>query len=400
MYPPYTAGWTSLLTAFPGRVLVVSNSAGSAKDRGGIGAEALSLSLNAPVLAHRQPKPACAGDVVAYYEGRLGPPRTRRDLVTATAVAAAQEEDSATDDLLNTWRWTVERGPLCGPLVKRDGRSLEQRMVAAQHRRDEPANQPKYEDEPVKVDAEPVVVKHVPSAEEPEPLRILVVGDRKFTDVLLARRLALYPAVDRVLAVQTTSLPQQNDVRSLRRFEDWLAGPQLAPPTETDAPAANWEAFVRPEEVVVDTTPRGWAALNPIVRVRYAWSQWTATTPGVTWHPRTWQPKPLFVAFVNASMRGAHIAGIYLAKAGHWTWVRLRILTARAVKWVKEERVRRAAQAKQREEEAKLVAAREAEREAEATARGNRAHEEGRLVTEAPAAPLRVQPASTPPVAT
>lgn len=384
-------------------MLIVSNSAGSAKDRGGIGAEALSLSLTAPVLAHRQPKPACAHDVVAYFEGRLGPPRTRRDLVTATAAAAAQTEDEATDDLLEKWWWSVERGPLCGPLVKREGRSLEQRMVAAQHRRDEPADQPKYDDEPAKAEAVEMadtaeVVKEIPTADEPEPLRILVVGDRKFTDVLLARRLGLYSGVDRVLALQTTALPQPDDVKLLRRFENWLAGPQLA--QSMDSPAANWESFIRPEKVIIDTTPRGLAALNPAARARYAWGQWTADVPAVTWNPRTWQPKPLFVSSVEATGRGLRIAGYYLSEAGRWTWKQTKVLATRGVEKVKEGHIRRTAEAERRKEEARLAATKEAQRDAEATARGNRAEQAGQLVTETPAAPLRVQPATTPPIST
>lgn len=43
VYPPYQPGWDALLTAFPpGRVLIVSNSAGTPKDPSGIAVSASS----------------------------------------------------------------------------------------------------------------------------------------------------------------------------------------------------------------------------------------------------------------------------------------------------------------------------------------------------------------------
>jgi hypothetical protein len=73
-----------------------------------------------------------------------------------------------------------------------------------------------------------------PTTEPPTPYRtplanprLLVIGDRLATDVLLARRLAKYyrhsPATPTVLSIVTTSLFQKSDVRILRWMEEsWL----------------------------------------------------------------------------------------------------------------------------------------------------------------------------------
>lgn len=62
-----------------------------------------------------------------------------------------------------------------------------------------------------------------------EPLNILVVGDRQFTDTLLAHRLSLHfpqveaGAIPRALSIHTTMLPKPADVRALRWLENFLA---------------------------------------------------------------------------------------------------------------------------------------------------------------------------------
>lgn len=349
--PAYTQAWSTLLSTFPGRVLMVSNSAGSAKDRGGIGAEALSMSLTVPVLAHRQPKPACGEDILAYFSGRLGPPRLTRDRQNGTAALAEVEEEVAEAELLEKWRWRVEEGPLCGNLIgsSASGKggyksTLEERMVAAQYKVPPPgaegdsavqaalktksraaAKEEKAEEiEEIEEDEitgnAPVPGTARGAAADKSALRVLVVGDRLFTDVLLARRLEKYGV--RALAVQTTALPMPNDVRLLRRFEEWLSGRAMSPQ------APMWARYViedapKPAPTAV---PRGLERLNPLVQAQAAWERWTAGTPAVQLDPRsgTWKPKPIFVAAMRAAGRGLRVLSHYARLGGKWSWVRIR----------------------------------------------------------------------------
>lgn len=314
VYPPFAPGWEAAKRAFPGRTLIVSNSAGSSKDRGGIGAEALSISLQAPVLAHRRPKPACAADVIDFFKGRL-PLRTGRQLSPAIHTAQ-REEDEAEDLLLQRWRWEVEHGPLCGQLHRpyRDNDDLEAKMVAAQHagpdRYDAEVEQPeKAEDEQAlsagreartSAHDNEVEKQHqreareaglkLPATHDEEPLRVLVVGDRKFTDVLLARRLALYPDVV-TLSIQNTAIPQPKDVRFLRRFEDWLAGPK------DDPAGAPWEGYIR-----VDPPPPPPPTLAVRLSPKYILAE---PGPPVIWYnPRTWRWRPILASTLTGLGHG------------------------------------------------------------------------------------------------
>lgn len=314
---------------------MVSNSAGSSKDRGGIGAEALSMSLGVPVLAHRQPKPACAPDVLAYFAGRLGPPRLTRDLEPLLR-AAAVEEESAEAELLSKWRWSVEKGPLCGAMPRG---TLEERMVAAQYRIPPPTygaeetaavhaamgtkgRAEMQEDADTKQGEKNLPVPGTASGADvdKDALRILVVGDRQFTDVLLARRLELYDNVY-ARAVLTTALPQPNDVRLLRRLENWLSSGLLS------LSGASFQRFVHIDAPPPPSSaPAGLARLNPVAQVRAAWDRWTAGVPRLQLDPRTgtWKPKPLFVAAMRAAGRGLSVLAMYGRRGLAWVWAHVR----------------------------------------------------------------------------
>jgi phosphatidylglycerophosphatase GEP4 len=343
---------------------MVSNSAGSAKDRGGIGAEALSMSLHVPVLAHRQPKPACAPDIVAYFAGRLGAPKLTRDRVPALAHAEVEEE-AAEAELLAKWRWSVEEGPLAGRLLQG---TLEERMVAAQYRVPPPGTEwDAGIDAAMETKSRAEMQREVKDEREELPetegeaLRVLVVGDRQFTDVLLARRLELYGVA--ATAVLTTALPQPADVRPLRRLEAYLA------PGDT-AQARSLASFVRIDPPPPPSSqPAGLARLNPAVQARAAWAAWTADTPAVQLDPRsgTWRPKPLFVAAVRGLGAGMRVLGRYVRAGGAWAWVHVRRGAGRG--WA-------ATKAKAGEMRAEYTARREAAREAklaEATANADAA---------------------------
>lgn len=321
LFAPYTNAWAKLRETFPGRVLMVSNSAGSSKDRGGIGAEALSMSLQVPVLAHRQPKPACAADIVAYFAGRLGPPKLTRDKVPETHTEV--QEDAAEQELVDKWRWSAEEGPLIGKPLQG---TLEERMVAAQYRVPASGSEGPATDAAMKIQSTAEIQSKSKTRKreeakpetQDEPLRIVVVGDRQFTDVLLARRLEKKGV--EASAILTTDLPYPNDVRLLRKLENYLA------PGDT-AQVDRLTSFVHldpPEPPSLK--PTGLERLNPIAQIRSAWAEWTQDTPKVELDPRsgTWKPKPLFVAAVRGLGVGLQVLSIYARRGGAWAWVHIR----------------------------------------------------------------------------
>ncbi|KAJ2698461.1 hypothetical protein H4R19_005595, partial [Coemansia spiralis] len=70
IHPPFARAWRECRAAFPGDgVLIVSNSAGTADDRGARAAAAVEQALGAPVLRHREKKPRCGPEILA----RLAP---------------------------------------------------------------------------------------------------------------------------------------------------------------------------------------------------------------------------------------------------------------------------------------------------------------------------------------
>ncbi|WOO78428.1 Phosphatidylglycerophosphatase GEP4, mitochondrial [Vanrija pseudolonga] len=328
LYPPYTPAWRTLLSAFPpGRVLVVSNSSGSAKDRGGIGAEALTLALGTPVLNHAAPKPACSADIVAYFAGRLGKPRTTRSELLRPLRRVQRAEDEAEGVLLGKWRDEVENGPLCGG--ERDPISPPR-----------PEKLPPPEEEPAPT-APPAT---------PSPLRLLVVGDRLFTDTLLARRLDKYlPAPGSVLSIQTTDLPQPNDVRPLRALEERLTRGATTPFGE------QYSRFVRVDPPLPVVPPPTLAErLNPMQLLEDG-------GPPITWHPRSWRCRPVTAVLLRTLGRGLRVAtlsvGIVAVQLARGLRAASLWAQARCTKWNAQ---RRAAAQAQAEAEAEAKAAEEA----------------------------------------
>ena len=89
--------------------------------------------------------------------------------------------------------------------------------------------------------------------------KILVIGDRLFTDIVLADRLSrllpynppsssasLASAIPSVLSIYTTSLPQPNDVRPLRWLESTLSRGQVK------SGSTDWSRFVNENTTVND----------------------------------------------------------------------------------------------------------------------------------------------------
>lgn len=153
-----------------------------------------------PVLLHSRKKPGCAVQIVDYLEGRLavsGPARVEAASADLSELSAAPSD--------------MQTPLLGGHAVPR----LQDEEVHPGPLADRQLERPN-------ADA-------VPPRLEREPLRILVVGDRLATDVLLARRLARSlpvppkSAIPAVLSVVTTTLFEARDVRPLRWLESrWL----------------------------------------------------------------------------------------------------------------------------------------------------------------------------------
>ncbi|QRV97864.1 phosphatidylglycerophosphatase GEP4, mitochondrial [Ceratobasidium sp. AG-Ba] len=161
--------WARCKSTFgPSNVLVVSNSAGTEDDPLGIQAESLSFNLGVPVLRHSKKKPACAGEILGYF---------RR---------------------LSIFQSSTPPHP----------------VLETPHPRDNPdppsLNEPPDPDSIMSVPALPLCPS-VPLAPAP---RLLVIGDRLMTDVLLASSLG--PSH---LGIWTTRLWSRPDVPLIRAFE-------------------------------------------------------------------------------------------------------------------------------------------------------------------------------------
>lgn len=167
-------------------------------------AESVSRALGVPVLLHAQPKPGCAGDIVAYFAGR--------------APVHAVGRPPRVGELAEGWE--VIEGPVevdeKGMREETDGR--ETLLGRKATRKVVPRTLP-----PPSTPADPPTRQRTPLAHP----RLLVIGDRLATDVLLARRLAAHyrnlSPQPSVLSIVTTSLFQKSDVRTLRWLESsWL----------------------------------------------------------------------------------------------------------------------------------------------------------------------------------
>ncbi|OCF38596.1 hypothetical protein I317_07624 [Kwoniella heveanensis CBS 569] len=338
-YIPSVPTWDDLLETFrPGRVLVVSNSAGTKKDPGGIAAESVSLSLRAPVLLHNQPKPGCSRSIVQYFTGQLGEPTTRRKEIRESAKQVWREEKEDEQALWARWEGEVD-GPLLGQLgadlhlSKMKGRegdkdaTLEKRVSKSGASSDSGVSAARVSESTSK------------GKEQVDDLRILVIGDRLFTDTLLAHRLSLYlpkpkhksnnsasqpetttashsSSLPSVLSIHTTALPQPKDVRLLRWVEEKLTRGQLRARPDPNATGGGSERLDLSRFVLAEpeTSPEGNSTSNSIVAKRsllsgrFAWMRWftpsrwqelDATTPPLTYHPRSWKPLPITIALTK-----------------------------------------------------------------------------------------------------
>ncbi|ODN84152.1 hypothetical protein L202_00157 [Cryptococcus amylolentus CBS 6039] len=320
IWQPYETAWKDLLATFDrGRVLVVSNSAGTSKDPGGIAAEAVSLHLRAPVLLHATPKPGCSKNILSYFDGKLGKPHTLRHDIASAGLKLLEEEKL---DEAIVWERLAKQleGPLLGaaPTNGHEEKSEGKKVVEG--------GVDGFKTSPSQESIQPQIVKQTPS---PEELRILVIGDRLFTDTLLADRLSrrLRPSsskdtiphpLPRVLSIYTTSLPKPQDVRPLRWLEEKLSKGQ----TQGD-----FSRFILSEKVntaALDVSE----AIKPSRLAALRWltpAKWREIeVPPMTWHPRTWKLVPVAAAFGGLTGTVARILWTQGKRGASLTWTKAR----------------------------------------------------------------------------
>jgi len=287
-------------------------------------AEAVSLSLSAPILIHPRPKPGCSKTVLSYFKGELGQPTTLRGQLRSRASKLKEEEEGDEDIVVGKWKDEIN-GPILGPLIGRDGTPIhqddrEKRDLSGD--KDEELGGRMRERQHDTTTPNPGTATSVPTTEEVEPvstmgtiekedLRILVIGDRMFTDTLLANRLSkLLPTpssptpssptspspatlLPSVLSIHTTLLLQPSDVRLLRWIEELLTRGRVR-----EGPI-DWARYTRTIAAPALPVALSWKErINPF-----------RDTPPLTWSPKTWRPKPL--------LAGTGLGLVYLSK-GLW----------------------------------------------------------------------------------
>jgi hypothetical protein len=189
-------------------------------------AESVSRKLGVPILIHPQPKPGCAQEIISYFQGDTpidsisSKKRVRllgKDLERTVVRTIAEDYDGS----LSEGETLLGRRPTIDRVVdvKGKGKATD------------------YEAETTRAQ---------------EPLKILVVGDRLATDVLLARRLDKFLSrsassqnggLPPTLSIITTRLFKQQDVRILRWIENRWArlGRRTASVGSSRQP---WETFL------------------------------------------------------------------------------------------------------------------------------------------------------------
>ncbi|KAG8762516.1 hypothetical protein FRC11_009121 [Ceratobasidium sp. 423] len=168
--------WSRCKSAFGKRnILVVSNSAGTSDDPLGIQAESLAYHLGVPVFRHKYKKPACGEEIFQYFRHKQAPSPLKLS-ESAQLGSGPQGEASHPPSLNDPFDLTI----------------------------DTVFTPPK---------SEPPAV--IPSKAAQHP-RLLVIGDRLLTDILLSNTL---PSPNDHLPIWTTRLWKKPDLPLLRFIE-------------------------------------------------------------------------------------------------------------------------------------------------------------------------------------
>lgn len=265
-------------------------------------AESVSRALGVPVLLHAAPKPGCAADIVAFLSGEM-PLRT---------VGGKQR---TLDELGKGDGWDrvlhAEKDVNRFELVEQPERTLLGRQSTATVT---PPPVSRSFATPAPPARETTTIAYRTPLDAP---KILVVGDRLATDVLLARRLAAYYPLRNtqgaaaaaqqladarpVLSIVTTELFQKSDVRLLRWLEEsWLRFGLFLRERFAQRGGAQVEETLRAEELrrwilarSVDAPPEnlvvaGSKSPSPglagrISNARAAWDRWTSVPSWSAW---------------------------------------------------------------------------------------------------------------------
>lgn len=268
--------------------------------RPSVKAESVSRALGVPVLLHPAPKPGCAGDVVRFFLGEM-PLRT-----VGLGTLAQLGKTDGWDVVVRQEGMVMVDAEIVGEEV-REGTLLGRPSMLSTRRPSTALQTPAPSPEP---DTRPIV--HRTPLDHP---KILVIGDRLATDVLLARRLgAYYPRTTRAgeqteqvetklsdrlpaLSIITTQLFKPSDLRLLRWLEEsWLRlglalrarfrFAQKTPNTNTQESLQRWvlsRSIDAPPEVerVMKTKPASLA--EPVGNLRARMTSWTSPPAWKYW---------------------------------------------------------------------------------------------------------------------
>lgn len=349
-------------------------------------AESVSYHLRTPVLLHSHPKPACALPILHYFQNKLPGPTTLAAQIRDRNLAGSREVREDAEEFVRRFSGVAE-GPILGPAEVEQGDGGEGGIAgrgvggrdlidpftpfdesSVHTHRDqtlaagapvEIASTSKIPSKPLAPSASPSdpdlarasqPVQPVSATEPgsakveggtkapaplPDPIRILVIGDRLFTDTLLAHRLRLliaaFPAprttlpddgrgisTERVISIQTTALHEPKDVRVLRWIEAKLSGGRLR------EGQSDWGRYVlrpdsdeaQPEGIAGGIRENGRAGWKRIIPFRNRW----LSAPELGWKPATWS----FWGMVRGGSRGLKWTGTRVGRRARWAWMRLK----------------------------------------------------------------------------
>ena len=267
----------------------------------------------------RTTKPGCAPEIISYFNGKLGRPTTLRKTLhdQTKAIQAVESEDEKI--LLEKWVHEAESGPILGPPLDSEGRE-----VGGQGR----LSDKMAHEEATATGDSPSQGRTTALSDAGDSLRVLVVGDRLFTDTLLADRLSrLLPNTKSrsVLSIHTTALPEP-DVPMLRWIEDRVTGGRLK------ANSAEWQQYVRDPYAQFAVPPLNIveAEAKPTLADKWKDLQGDIAESRLQWDPSTWT---LFDMTVGAGRaldwtgrtlwHGAKVSSQWVWAKARQTWQRI-----------------------------------------------------------------------------
>jgi phosphatidylglycerophosphatase GEP4 len=300
--------------------------------------------LKAPVLLHNTPKPGCGSSILEYFQGKLGKPNTLRGHLDEKAHAIRKMEDEDRDLILKKLLKSAEEDPLLGPLVdangkptkrrgaqtkqgseessvEEDGKRLRDKMVSSEADTSESAKSSDRNEEAIHEEESNAAEE----AKEKDDLRLLVIGDRLFTDTLLAHRMSKIlpkssPVAPSVISIHTTGLLDPKDVRVLRWLEKKLSGDKLR------AGPVDWSRFVRTvqDDKVIEPTA-------PSVRDRWRLFRQRIHDSRLQWDPRTWTAFDLSVGMGRGIIWIEKAVWRWTAKGSRWVWAKVKSRSSTAL---------------------------------------------------------------------